>query len=122
MTVSCRPRKASGSRQSSLLRSDLRHLDGGMRAGSLADRISRRSWCLILALAFCVHNSEEWLLAPQARRGPVLDALFQLSLEIRAWVTQPFTSVGWSGLLLSTTTEAHRSGSHVVRYSCCPGT
>jgi hypothetical protein len=27
--------------------------------------ISRRSWCLILALAWILHDSEEWLLAPQ---------------------------------------------------------
>src|SRR5262245_47214855 len=36
-----------------------------MRAGSLGDSMNRRSWHLILALAFCVHNSEEWLLARQ---------------------------------------------------------
>jgi hypothetical protein len=35
------------------------------RPGSLGDRISRRSWILILGLAFGLHNSEEWLLAPQ---------------------------------------------------------
>ena len=36
-----------------------------MRAGSLGDPTSRRSWYLILGVAFCLHNSEEWLLAPQ---------------------------------------------------------
>jgi hypothetical protein len=27
--------------------------------------LSRRSWCLILSLAWVLHDSEEWLLAPQ---------------------------------------------------------
>jgi hypothetical protein len=71
--------------------------------------LSRRSWCLILSLAWILHNSEEWLLAPQmltllvqARRqrwtptpaflavapvavlvhGPVLDALFKVRLSL----------------------------------------
>ena len=45
-----------------------------MRAGSLGDAIGRRSWYLILALAFSVHNSEEWLLAPQMLRFMQSDA------------------------------------------------
>ena len=36
-----------------------------MQAGSLDDLISRRWWYLILGFAFVLHNSEEWLLAPQ---------------------------------------------------------
>lgn len=30
--------------------------------------LSRRRWCLILSLAWILHNSEEWLLAPQMLR------------------------------------------------------
>ena len=36
-----------------------------MRAGSLGDPMSRRSWYLILGLAWCLHNAEEILLASQ---------------------------------------------------------
>ena len=45
-----------------------------MRAGSLGNPIGRRSWYLILALAFSVHNSEEWLLASQMLRFMQSDA------------------------------------------------
>jgi hypothetical protein len=36
--------------------------------------LSRRSWCLILSLAWILHNSEEWLLAPQMLRFMQSDA------------------------------------------------
>ena len=44
------------------------------RASSLGDPISRRWWCLILGLAFSLHNSEEWLLTPQMLQFMQTDA------------------------------------------------
>lgn len=32
------------------------------------DRLSRRSWCLVLGVAWSLHNCEEWLLAEQMLR------------------------------------------------------
>ena len=45
-----------------------------MQTASLGGRISRRSWCLILGLAFGLHNSEEVLLAPQVLQFMQSDA------------------------------------------------
>lgn len=45
-----------------------------MREGVLSEPIGRRSWFLILGLAFGLHNSEEWLLAPQVLQFMQSDA------------------------------------------------
>jgi hypothetical protein len=45
-----------------------------LQTGSLRSPISRRSWCVILGLAWILHDGEEWLLAPQMLRFMQSDA------------------------------------------------
>src|SRR5262245_42596464 len=59
-----------------------------MRARSVGEPISRRWWFLILGLAFSLHNSEEWLLAPQMLEFMQSDAPGFLR-EIYSGITVP---------------------------------